>query len=167
MPSPEVGTILRHGMILGVGDASMRKDLEQEIADRDLEEQVRLHGHHASVDQLMCCWDLFVLGSKSEGVPMSLLEAMRAGTTCVCTAVGGIPEVIRDGETGRLVPTDDPSRLAEAIGALLQDAGERRRLALGAQGQIESRFSVSAMTGRYLEVYRSCLEDVESGRAIR
>lgn len=147
------------------GDGSLREELQEAVAERGLEERVRLHGHHPSVDRVMSCWDLFVLGSKHEGLPMSLLEAMSAGAACVCTAVGGVPEVIRDGETGRLVPPDDPSALADALGELLRDAEERRRLALRAKQEVEARFSTSAMTQRYIRVYEHCLRSGVPGRS--
>jgi glycosyltransferase involved in cell wall biosynthesis len=85
-----------------------------------------------------------------DGLPTVLLEAMALGTPCVSTPVTGIPEVVRDQETGLLVPEDDPSALAAALGSLIADADLRARLAAAARALIVDEFDArrqSALVG--------------------
>jgi glycosyltransferase involved in cell wall biosynthesis len=97
--------------------------------------------------------DVFVLSSVTEGLAMTLLEAMAAGKPIVATRVGGNPEAIAEGETGLLVPPRDPAALAGAIGALLADP--RRAASMGAAGRerVRQEFSLQAMVRRYAAVY--------------
>ena len=97
--------------------------------------------------------DVFVLSSISEGLPLTILEAMAAGLPCVSTAVGAVPEAIVEGQTGRLVPVKDPRRLAAALTDLLGDPTRAR--AMGAAGQQRARalFDLRVMTRRYEDLY--------------
>ena len=97
--------------------------------------------------------DLVVLPSIREGLPLSLLEAMAAGRPVAATRVGGMPEVIEDGVTGRLVPPADPAALAEAIAAILDSPRCAERM--GAAGRARAQdFSDAAMLDRLSAVYR-------------
>jgi glycosyltransferase involved in cell wall biosynthesis len=97
---------------------------------------------------------LFVLPSHAEGLPMALLEAMAAGTPVVVTPVGGIPELVRDGVDGLLVPPGDPEAIAAAIGRLLEDPALRERLAASARERVVSRHSLPAVVSRIETVYQ-------------
>ena len=105
--------------------------------------RVRFLGERAGVERLLPGMDVFVLSSREEGIPNALLEAMAAGRPCVATAVGGTPEVLRDGETGWLVPPADPAALAEALarraGASRGGAPPRRGGAPRGAGRDEHR----------------------------
>lgn len=107
-----------------------------------------------------------VLGADGnrDGLPTVLLEAMALGTPVVSTPVTGIPEAVRDGETGRLVPPGDAPALAAALGALLGDPGEAARLADGARAHIEAEFDVVGTSRRLLDVLESAAPAAE-GRA--
>ena len=91
-----------------------------------------------------------------DGLPTVLLEAMALGTPCVSTAVTGIPEVIRDDETGVIVPQHDPAALAVALGRLLADASRRVRLARAARGLIEAEFDIARNTARQRALFQAC-----------
>ncbi|HWP35157.1 MAG TPA: glycosyltransferase [Thermodesulfobacteriota bacterium] len=118
------------------------------IADR-----VRFLGYRDDVPALLAVMDVFVLPSLSEGLSLALLEAMAAGLPVVATAVGGNPEVVRDGESGFLVPPRDPGALAERIGRLLRDRALARRLGLAAARRVRQEFSLDAMVQRYEALY--------------
>ena len=88
---------------------------------------------------------MVVLSSLHEGTPVSLIEAMAAGRPVVATRVGGVPDLIRDRETGLLVPPRDPAALAAAIQELLDDPGLRARLGAAAQPAVYPRFTVARL----------------------
>ena len=139
-----------------VGDGEERAALEQRIATHGLAdrvqllgartpEQVKAHMREAAVLAAPC---VVAADGDRDGLPTVLLEAMALGTPCVGTDVTGIPEAITDGETGRLVPQRDPAALARVLRELLEDAGERVRLAEAARSLVERRFSSEANTRR-------------------
>jgi glycosyltransferase involved in cell wall biosynthesis len=102
-------------------------------------------------------FDVFALPSRFEGFPLAVLEAMLARSAVVAADVGSIPEVVRDGETGFLVPPENPPALAHAIRGLLADAGLRRRL--GEQGRqlVLKRFTAAHMASAFESLYAELL----------
>ena len=96
---------------------------------------------------------VFALPSYAEGVPMALLEAMARGLAVVTTPVGGIPQVIHDGENGLLVEPGDVAALDNALERLLTDPGLRRRLGARARGTIEARYSIGATMDHLGSIY--------------
>ncbi|SKC40613.1 glycosyltransferase [Krasilnikoviella flava] len=108
-----------------------------------------------------------VLGADGnrDGLPTVLLEAMALGTPVVSTPVTGIPEAVRDGATGRLVPPGDVPALAAAVGALLDDEQDAARLADGARALIEAEFDVVGTSRRLLDVLESAAAPAAEGRA--
>lgn len=105
-------------------------------------------------DQLMRGAEIFAISSRSEGLPMALLEAMAYEMAIVATEVGGIPEVVSRGEEGLLVPADSPEPLADALCRLAGDQPLRARLALGARRRVE-RFDVVEVANRLDSLYAS------------
>jgi len=97
---------------------------------------------------------VFCLPSHAEGLPMAMLEAMACGRAVVATNVGGIPETLRDGENGLLVPARDDRALAAALAALLENGALRARLALGARATIEQHYSTEVVCGQLSAIYR-------------
>lgn len=140
-----------------VGEGPERENIEAEIRQRHLEPFVRLLGLRSDVADLLHAADLFLLTSISEGIPVTLLEAMAAGLPIISTDVGGVGEVVEHGRTGLLAARGDDAALAEAVLRLAGDADLRRRM--GRQGQERARavFSESQMHAAYQAVYEEML----------
>ena len=111
--------------------------------------------------------DLAVLPSRREGLPVSALEAFALARAVVATAVGGTPDVVRDGETGWLVPPEDPSALADAIVSALSQPEERARRAHLGRELVASNYSMDAMIDRIEDLYRSLSERRALGSSAR
>ncbi len=120
-----------------------------------VDDVVRLAGFRGDAVGLMKSCDLFVLPSRWEGLPIVLLEAMAAGRPVVATRVGGNTDLVVDGETGILVPPDDPAALAAAIERLLADPALAARIAARGQAMVRERYSVERMVGAHEELYDS------------
>ncbi|HEX7079092.1 MAG TPA: glycosyltransferase [Candidatus Eisenbacteria bacterium] len=116
-----------------VGEGPLRSALEAEHRALDLGDSVRFLGFREDVIELLRAADLFVISSYLEGLGTSILDAMAAGLAVVGTRVGGIPEAVRDGESGLLVPPRDPAALADALVSLALDPARRARM--GARGR--------------------------------
>jgi glycosyltransferase involved in cell wall biosynthesis len=114
---------------------------------------VTLLGHRGDVGRLLAAADAFVLPSRHEGLPISLLEAMAAGLPSVATAVGGIPSLVDDGDSGLLVPASDPPALAAALERLAADGDLARRLGGEARRVVERDHSPAAVAGEYAAIY--------------
>ena len=116
-----------------------------------------LPGERSDIQNVLRGFDVFVLPSLREGISNTILEAMASGLPVVATRVGGNPELVDEGGTGTLVPPSDPIQLAEAICAYLVDPS--RMIGHGRAGRkvAETRFSLSAMVDRYLDIYDTVL----------
>lgn len=128
--------------------------LEKLAASDPLRGRVQILLHRTDVPDLLAASDLFVMPSTFEGLPLAVLEAMFAARPVVASRVGGIPEAVRDGEEGLLVPPADPAALAAALRRLLLDPPLRQRLGRAGRARAEARFTVQAMTDRYERLYR-------------
>ena len=104
-----------------VGDGYLKDELQYLITSLGIQDHVRLLGYRADIADFLDAADLFVLSSISEGLPISLLQAMGVGKPVISTRIGGVADVITDGENGLLVPVNDPQALAEAITSILND----------------------------------------------
>jgi glycosyltransferase involved in cell wall biosynthesis len=144
---PQAGFVL-------FGDGPLRTDLEQRIAERGLLGRFVLAGFREDLGRFLPNLDLGVLSSFSEGLPVILLESAAAGVPVVATSVGGIPEVIQDGETGFLVPSGDAGSLASRIRDLLDNGAHRQAMGRAARERVRREFSFSTMGQRYYEVFR-------------
>jgi glycosyltransferase involved in cell wall biosynthesis len=140
-----------------VGDGVERAALEERASALGLAARLRFLGERPHVERLLPGMDVFVLSSREEGIPNALLEAMAAGRPCVATAVGGTPEVLRDGETGWLVPPADPGALADALADALGRPAEARRRGAAARRAVREGMSIEAMARRHADFYREAV----------
>lgn len=106
-----------------VGDGELRAELEAQAAELGLGQRVLFLGFRQDLSRIYADLDIVALSSLNEGLPVSLIEAMSSARVVVSTAVGGVPNLIRDGETGFLVPPQDPEALASAFKRVLADRG--------------------------------------------
>lgn len=146
-------------IILVAGDGAERPRLQALAGKLGLSEaQVRFLGFRADIPELLASADFFLLPSVTEGLPLSLLEAMSLGLPAIATPVGGIPEVVRNESEGLLVPVNDADALAAAIRRLTQDPPLARALGRRARDRALQEFSFERMTRSYLDLYRELLE---------
>ena len=138
-----------------VGDGPMRAELTDKIAAAGLSGRVRLAGFRPDVPDVLRAADVFCLPSHMEGLPNAVLEACAAGLPVVATGVGGVPELVVDGETGLLVAPGRPEALADAIGRLLDDPPLARRLAEAGRQRVATTFSVGVVAERYQTMYEA------------
>ncbi|MGH3080495.1 MAG: glycosyltransferase family 4 protein [Gaiellaceae bacterium] len=136
-----------------VGDGPERPALEAELRRLGIDDRVRLAGEQGDVCALLADADAFVLPSRSEGLPVSILEAMAAELPVVASRVGGVPELVVDGESGFLVSPGDPQELATALERLVGDPDLRRRLGAVGRVRAETRFNLNAFRRAHLELY--------------
>ena len=136
-------------VVVIAGEGPLRAGLEEMARKLGVGSQVRFLGLRQDVLELAFAADLFVMPSISEGLGQALLEAMSVGTPVLASNVGGIPELIVDGITGRLVRPSDPGALAEAISDLLGDENERRRLGMAGKQFIAEHFTLEQMCQKY------------------
>jgi glycosyltransferase involved in cell wall biosynthesis len=136
-----------------VGDGPDRGAVEAEIRALGLEKSVRLVGERSDVPALLADSDLFVLSSRSEGLPVSVLEAMAAELPVVASNVGGLAELVVDGETGILVPQGNSAALAGALGRLIDDRDLRRNLGTAGRARAKALFDLAAFRRAHVELY--------------
>jgi len=138
-----------------VGDGPSRTALEQCAESHGISRDVRFLGMRTDVYSLMTAFDIFVLPSLHEGVPMVLLEAMALGIPVVASRVGGIPEILEDRKEALLVPARNAEALATAIGSVAGSIELRDELIRSARARVQTQFSITASARSIRDMYRS------------
>jgi glycosyltransferase involved in cell wall biosynthesis len=140
-----------------VGEGSERGPIEATAARLGVSALVHLAGARSDVPRILAALDVFALSSTTEGLPLVIPEAMATGLPVVSTSVGGIPGVVREGETGLLVPAGDTAALTSALDAMARDPARAR--ALGARGRALALacYSAERMVDDYLALYASVI----------
>ena len=142
-----------------VGDGPLRATLEAQAASLGIAAPVAFTGARSDIPELMRSFDLFVLPSVNEGISNTILEAMATSLPVVAGQVGGNPELVADGVTGRLYDPSDPRGLEQAILPYLTDPRLRRRHGRAARERVVQNFSLDAMVSRYSALYDELLAD--------
>ena len=137
--------------VLLAGNGSERAALESFCRSYNLASSVTFLGERSDIYDLLNMADAFVMTSRTEGLPMALIEAMAAGLPCVATAVGGIPTVL-SGDAGILVPPEDPDAVAGALMRLASDDLMRRQLADRALRKVQAQYGLQPVVNTYLEL---------------
>ncbi len=140
-------------MLLIAGEGPEEPGIRAEIARLGVGERVRMMGLRRDVPRLLGAADAFLLTSISEGIPVTLIEAMAARVPIVSTRVGGVGEVVIDGETGRLAASGDAAALATALVELAGSSGTRQSMGEEGRRRAEAMFTLSQMTSAYAAHY--------------
>jgi glycosyltransferase involved in cell wall biosynthesis len=146
------------GLVI-LGEGTERPALERLSKSLGLAGGVLMPGYKSDAKDYFRLFRVFVLSSRTEGLPITLLEAMQAGVPVVATRVGGVPHVLDGGRGGVLVESGDQRALAEGILRCLNDRAFALRLAAHSRTQMGARFNSKAMAARYLDVYRELTVD--------
>jgi glycosyltransferase involved in cell wall biosynthesis len=148
----EIASTIPQAMLLLVGDGPLREALAQRIRANGLNTSVRFLGYRSDVEAVLRAADLCVVPSRSEGFSLAALEAMATGLPVVATGVGGLPEVVKDGETGVLVEPENPPALAKAVIRLLADPTLRSEVAAAALASARG-YDIDASCARLETLY--------------
>ena len=140
--------------LLIVGDGPERQALEQYAARLGVREQTIFAGYQERPERLLKAMDLFVLTSRHEGLPLSLLEAWAAGLATVCSAVGAIPQTVMHGVSGMLFASGDVIALRDTLAMLLESPQLVSQLGRRGQERVAHRYSLSRMADEYERRYR-------------
>lgn len=142
-----------------IGDGPERESLVEKVTRLQLADRVYLAGFRDEVPAWLAAIDVLVMPSRWEGLPMALLEAMALGKPVVAHAVGGIPDVVRDGQEGLLVPPHHPQQMMQALARLLGDAALRAQMGANALSRVRSHYSAEALARAYEKLYRDAMAE--------
>jgi glycosyltransferase involved in cell wall biosynthesis len=140
-----------------IGDGPAATGLRRQVHEVGLAEQVHFFGGRRDIPRLLRALDVFVLPSRQEGLGLAIIEAMAAGLPVVATRVGGIPEVVVDGETGLLVASGNSVELADAIVYLLSNPHIRRQMGVRGRQRVEAHFTTQQTATNLETLYRRLL----------
>jgi len=139
--------------IVVVGGGPLEKSLRRKAEKLGLGRNFLLLGERGDAREILSLFDIFVLPSRWEGLPLALIEAAALGKAIIATDIDGVREVVRDGETGLLVPPADPARLAEAVVRLLEDRTLAAKLGARAKKEIPPLFTLAGMVEKTERLY--------------
>jgi glycosyltransferase involved in cell wall biosynthesis len=135
-----------------IGDGESRADIEKLVGTLGLHEAVTFTGWMRDLKPAYSDMDVLVISSDNEGTPVSIIEALAAGVRVVSTAVGGVPDLLRGGEYGRLVPSGDPDALAAAVAAVLAEPEQDM-----ARRAVVAAYDISRLANDLAALYRDLL----------
>lgn len=148
----------RNAELVIVGDGPLRQSLEEQCNELGIGSKVVFMGERGDIDTILATLDLFVLPSRSEGLSISILEAMASSLPVVASSVGGNPVLVSDHNTGILFEDNNVIALTQSIAALLDDPALRSKLGSSGRIIVTERFSLQTMVGQYMAVYGKCYD---------
>lgn len=140
-----------------IGDGSLRPALEKYVTDKGFADRVTFLGNQSKVTELLAQAQLFVLLSDWEGLPISIIEAMRAGLPIIATNVGGVSELVTDNNNGFLIDREDKELLKQRLRQLLTDAALRQKMGDASERRFLRNFTFSPMYQKTLYVYEQAV----------
>lgn len=155
--APELAREFKDLKIVLLGEGRERAKLALEVKRLGLEDVVVMPGFQNNVARWMEAFDVLANCSVTEGIPNAILEALAVGTPVVATAVGGVPELIKDRETGLLVIPGSPEALAQGLTKVLRDGPFALQLSQAGRDWVRTRFSASGQRDSLLTIYRQVL----------
>jgi glycosyltransferase involved in cell wall biosynthesis len=145
------------------GDGPEREPLARLAQKLEIADRVHLLGHRDDIPDLQAATDVYAMPSFAEGMPLAMLEAMIVSKPVVASQVGGLPEMVRDQESGLLVPAGDAGALAIALRSLIEDPEKRARIGAAGGRHAASEYHIGVMADRYERLYRGRTGDPEAG----
>lgn len=146
---------------LVVGDGSYREALEAEVDKVGIKERVIFAGQRSDIPRLLAASDLFILPTLTEALPTVLAEAMAARLPIIASAVGGVPEMVIDGQNGCLVNPSDPQELSEACIALLADFEKKKTMAAKGWQIVNKKFNIQEQIEQLTILYIDLIKTYE------
>jgi glycosyltransferase involved in cell wall biosynthesis len=157
------GSLIRNGIdgrLVIIGEGDERKKLEDLATHLGLSDRVMLPGYRKDAKNYLPCFNVFVLPSLTEGLPITILEAMNVGIPIVATGVGGVPEVLGFGKGGILVDKCNAGEMAEGILKAYREPELSRSLGEWNQREVRKRYSSEQMVAQYSELYKAVIRDL-------
>ncbi len=145
--------------LLIVGDGPELQSLQRMAAALGLADRVHFAGYQARPEHFLHVMDIFALTSRLEGMPLAILEGWAAGRPVIASRVGGVPEIVTEGQTGILFDSGDEAALTGAMSRLLASPDDARRLGEAGREYVRSRFDLQVMAGTYNRHYRDLLRN--------
>ena len=146
-----------------IGEGELRSCLEKKVSSWGLKDKVRFLGWREDVADLMSIMDILVLPSLNEAVGIVLIEAQSLGVPVVASNVGGIPEIVKDKQTGILVRPGDPQEIAGAVNGLLSDPRKMQEMSAAARSWVRGKFKAGDMVRAISDIYQEALEEKNGG----
>ncbi|HEV7666006.1 MAG TPA: glycosyltransferase family 4 protein [Chloroflexota bacterium] len=153
LAAKRVRAALPRAQFVVIGDGERRAELETLAAEMGLSDAVRFLGWRSDLKRVYADLDVVALSSRNEGSPVALIEALASARPVVSTAVGGVAEVVLDGETGLLVPPGDPAAFAESLVKLLNERHLAERLGLAGRQHVYPRYDSSRLVDDVRHLY--------------
>ncbi len=159
--------LLRDGnaRLLLVGEGPERAAIEALVRKLGIEKKVRLAGVRQDTHEVLAAMDVFALSSRTEGMPLALLEAMATELPVVCTRVGGIPTLLAGSDAGALVSSEDDEALAEELRRLQADPEEARRMGVRARQLVTAQHGMHVVTRETTALYARVMREAERSRS--
>jgi len=150
-----------------VGDGPLRSDVKKQARELGIDDRTNFLGARTDVAEILAQSQVFVLISNWEGLPISILEAMRAGLPVVASGIAGTPDAVRDGVSGFLIPRGDAVTLADALQKLIADPTLRSRFGEAGRREYEARFTLFHMFSRTADLYEHVVNTSRRSEASR